>query len=767
MKSHRPGANRKLPLPPPTILAALLLAVCLGSPGRALAAQRGQLVRNGGFEGGSGPDGAGGGVPEWRPYESGYDIDRQVRHCGDQSIRCESLSRLAHRGAQQQIMVNQTVSAPILLSGWSKAAGVDGTKDENYSLYVDLLYRDGSALYGQVAPFSTGSHDWERRQALVTPAKPVKSLTLYALFRGHVGTVWFDDFSANELTGAGIFDSQALAFPSTSPGKGSLSVRGAGNIRLSLTNQAAITSLSAGGAEVSGPTAGGFYVRDVAADGPLIPVRGITKPYGSGGVSLYCVVAPLHLILSAKVTPSNNGISVDGEIQDATRQDRAVSVYLALPAGDATWRWGGDIRNSEPTAPGRENTNQVRISCGANGGLSLYPFGCISTHVSGVGIANRMDWPSVYRIFYNGSHRLLVIGWDFALTGKTLNWPKHNARFRCTLFALPRSLARWGFRAAAETYYRINHAGYIRRAAANGIWMPFTDPSTVAGVSDFGVAYHEGDNSVKSDNRLGILPFRYTEPMTYWMPMPPSMTRTYSSAMAQLKSNASGKDPEARAFALATLDSGTFNEQGRLNLQFRNEPWANGAVFVLDPNPELPATPARPTKASISYSIEAGMKRYSAARSSSSGSLAGEYLDSLEGWADTEDYRAQDLAASPYPITFDTDSRAPCLPEWFSTHAFTRFVSNDLHNRGKLLMANTVPVRYSIFAPLLDVMGIEVNWLDSDGAWRPDDDATFNMRRTLSGTKPYLLLMNTDFNRLTPPLVEKYFARCLFYGVFP
>jgi hypothetical protein len=38
--------------------------------------------------------------------------------------------------------------------------------------------------------------------------------------------------------------------------------------------------------------------------------------------------------------------------------------------------------------------------------------------------------------------------------------------------------------------------------------------------------------------------------------------------------------------------------------------------------------------------------------------------------------------------------------------------------------------------------------------------------RTLSGAKPYLLLMNTDYNAFAPH-VERYFQRCLFYGFYP
>jgi hypothetical protein len=40
-------------------------------------------------------------------------------------------------------------------------------------------------------------------------------------------------------------------------------------------------------------------------------------------------------------------------------------------------------------------------------------------------------------------------------------------------------------------------------------------------------------------------------------------------------------------------------------------------------------------------------------------------------------------------------------------------------------------------------------------------------RRALGGQKPYCLLMNTDYSRFTPDLVERYFQRCLFYGVWP
>ena len=79
------------------------------------------------------------------------------------------------------------------MRGWSKAQNVSGGADSGYSLYVDLIYADGTPLWGQTGNFRCGTHDWEQREFVILPDKPVKTLTLHCLFRGHAGKVWFDD----------------------------------------------------------------------------------------------------------------------------------------------------------------------------------------------------------------------------------------------------------------------------------------------------------------------------------------------------------------------------------------------------------------------------------------------------------------------------------------------------------------------------------------------------------------------------------------------
>jgi len=64
------------------------------------------------------------------------------------------------------------------------------------------------------------------------------------------------------------------------------------------------------------------------------------------------------------------------------------------------------------------------------------------------------------------------------------------------------------------------------------------------------------------------------------------------------------------------------------------------------------------------------------------------------------------------------------------------------------------------------VLGTETDWLRA-GKYSPAPLAQMDLWRTLSGAKPYLLLMNTDYDQFNSGMVEKYFDRCLFYGMWP
>ncbi len=143
---------------------------------------------------------AGAGAQHWAPCEqSAYAVDFEVKHSGSRAVRCSNAAADGANGVFQAVELNQETPGPIELSGWSKAQEVSGTADSNYALYADVQYSDGTWLYGQAAPFGVGTHDWERASLTIQPEKPVKHVTLHALFRNKAGLVWFDDITLYEL----------------------------------------------------------------------------------------------------------------------------------------------------------------------------------------------------------------------------------------------------------------------------------------------------------------------------------------------------------------------------------------------------------------------------------------------------------------------------------------------------------------------------------------------------------------------------------------
>lgn len=663
-----------------------------------------RYLPNSGFErtNAQNPDHAAG----WTSYGQGYRLDSQVRHGGARSLRCVNPGGGQTFGAFVTYSLNQSRALPISVTGWSKAQNVDGVADNDYAIYVDVTYMDGSALWGQTAPFETGTHDWQRGQVTIFPSKPVRSVNVYALMRNHAGTAWFDDFDVREMTSDRLFDGQNIAPP--------ILPRNAKS---------------------------GWFVRDVEANSPL-------RPLAPGETAL-------GLRLDLK-TATDRSV-VRGTLRNLTQKSRAVTIYY-VERFDATRPvWWNTVRDSIPATETREYANLTQAGAGATGQLSQYPFGCVTGQKAGRALGVPPDLgPRVARIGFRPDTRLLFLSYDLALTGRGDTAHHDHAPVAVARYGVD---SEWGFRDAAARFYALFPDAFKRRAKAEGIWMPFTDPANVVGMDDFHIAYHEGDNSIASDRRKGILSFKYVEPMTYWMPMAKGVPRTYSEATALVRKIADSSDTVASQQAQAVLSSGSRDASGRLNVAFRDTPWCDGAVWILNPNPRIGRTSGLWTKARLNDAAKPVPGK--------ANQPDGEYLDSLEAWADVLDYRPESLRASTVPLCFAPGRFRPTLPTWFSVYESTAALSRDLHKNGSLLMANSVPWRFNTFASLLDVMGTETNMFTETGAWSPETDAVMNLRRTMSYHKPYLLLLNTDFNKVDKAGIARYFERCAFYGIYP
>ncbi|MDR3689059.1 MAG: hypothetical protein P4L46_06740 [Fimbriimonas sp.] len=634
-------------------------------------------------------------VTGWRAYERGFQAVDGMGKTMSVAMVCESSTTDQAFGAQNIVAMDQKAAKPFTIEAWSRAEDVGGTPDDGYSLYLDLNYSDGSHLWGMIAPFDCGTHSWQLRRVRVVPSKPVKEALVYVLLRRHSGKVWFSDVVLDTGAGGRAFDYQPIAYPAMSASTG-------------------------------------WFVRDVASGSKLIP--------------------------AAKANSIGIETTVNGSklvVRDTQERDRALTLYYCERFDAAGGRWWSSIRSSTPVRD-IECANVVGTSSGANRLSSLYPFAAVTTPTKGLMLAiPPSNGPTIARLFYNPGAKLLCAAFDVALT--------HGNRFHpgtadVEVFASSIDPA-WAFRDAARRYYLAYPDAYQVRIPKQGIWIPFTDPALVPHPEDFGIAVHEGDNSVASDDRLGILSFRYTEPMTWWMAMEPSIPRTYENAIDLLNKSLRSANKEIQREAQAVIASGTQTANGRYNISFRNEPWTNGAVWVLNPNPAIPHPAGTASQAQIVYDQAEAKTRYETTK------LSGEYLDSLEDHSEVLDYGKESIESSHYSPSFD-DAYRPVIPQSYSTYEIARFMSQDLHARGKLLMANSTPRDFPYYMPLIDCAGIEVNWM-SGGSWTPDSDDVFDYRRTMCYHKPYMLLQNTDFSKFGSEAVAKYFKKCLFYGVFP
>jgi len=710
------------------------------------------VLQNGGFE--ATPTA---GPAHWQGWQQGFHVVPGEGRAQSQAIVCERRAGEGEFGASQTITLNHTNLVPLSIRGWSKAENVTGSPDNGYSLYLDIIYADGTPLWGQTVSFSCGTHDWEERRLVLLPDKPIQSLTLHCLFRGHTGKVWFDDVSLEEIpTPAGAFTFQGVpvqALPEA-PRRPTASGRAyATGDGLKFTrHDNTITSLQIGATELATGAPSGFLARDFAANSDVFD-------FANGTCS------ELKLALNARIESQPDHLVISGRVTDTSGHDRAITLLFALPVDATGWQWGDDMRASRRIHGHDEFAQLVPVGCGANNKMSRYPLAAIWNESVGLWLGLDMAQPAQYRLVYHAGTRQFFIAYDFALTKDTRRFPA-GADFRLVCFRFD---PEWGFRAALQKFYAIFPEQFVKRVRREGVWMPFTDIAKVPGFADFGFGFQEGAPHVAFDDQHGIASFVYVEPMTYWLALPPEVPRTYAAALQVLTNDLAGaRGAEQQAMAAATLTSGINTSDGSFSLYLVNAPWCDGGVFTLNPDPELPSSDAfKFTKASVMRrDIAAAFKRNApAAPNQPHAGLDGVYLDSLEMSGTQLNYRRDHFGPATVPLVFDRAGR-PAQLMMFNTWTFARDIAAQMHHQGRLLFANAVLWNFAFPAPLLDVLGTEVNWLPR-GEYLPDSDAVMNFRRALSFQKPYCLLMNTDYAQFTSERVERFFQRCLFYGVWP
>lgn len=709
-----------------------------------------EKLANGDFESTNGNQ-----VANWNSYGKGYNVAPHEGRNGSKAVVLENSSKDEFSGLYTGIGFYQSAPRTIAVSGWSKAENVSGDVDGGYGLYMDIAFTDGTYQFAKTVSFSVGTHDWQNRTVYVNTAKPISAIYLYGYLNGHTGKVWYDDFSVKEVTDGAELQDMAVTPLAERPQTAYTTLETTDGLSLSL-GQNGVASLKEDGVELKAPgVPSGFLISDQAAKSHIYAFERVANdnPNNYSGT-----VEDLGLKIDANFTAQPDGIKVSGRLSDMRKEDRAVTLSFALPIDASGWRWGDYIRQSREigsssTAYSYTNSEPPDFETGP---MSLYPTSAIYNAALGKALSIGVDHskPTHYKLEYNRGTKQLLITFEFGLASDTANFP-NSADFS---FMIYRFDADWGFRGAFDKYMRLFPEAYNVRLPEQGIWMPFAPISKVPNWQDFGFKFKEGHDDLEETAfsiRNDIKVFSYTELGTWWQHIDQSLPQTIATAISERDKAASEGFLPARMAQVAAMK----NADGNPMLQMILAPWTKGARWFVNANPDLPGNP---NAYSLYYSDDILAARYSGETQPD-----GEYLDTLDGWPYTLNFERNHFPYATAPLAFSKLTGKPALHRAFSVWEAAKRISDRMHGMGKFMMANGTPYAYSMYMPMLDVMGNERQWLASDGSYLPDPDDVLSRYRTLAGQKPYLMLQNSDFNIFTHAYMEKYMQRTLFYGIYP
>ena len=517
-------------------------------------------------------------------------------------------------------------------------------------------------------------------------------------------------------------------------------------LRLALTADGAVADVategrSAGGA---GEWRSGLLVRDAATTAAPVVVGGVRR--AADGLTQEARLTELGLAVRARYRSLGECLEVTGELEDLRGQDRAITLYFAVPLGAGEWTWWDSVAASRPVAGVHDLSYcEDGDAFGACGAQSYHPLGAVtSADRAGLTLAVRMDEPVVHRVGASPSLRLFYLALDLGLAPETTvrGRPLSRAPFR---FLLYRHDAAWGLRSALARYYRLFPQFFTKRAEREGGWYVWGNMQEMPEALDAGFMFHWGPASpaaIAFDNQAGTVALNYIEPELYQQTLGDfDRAPTAEEASRRLEQAAAGDTaaPEAlgytqgggghlpggamqiwlrdhtlsqyiQAISAATAASVDYDAAGQPQTNIGQYPWIGdsgwASQFPCNLDPDIPRGKGwfnREVALGLAFRVweEAGVR------------LDGIGLDSLGGFGNCYrlNYRRDHFRYADTPLCFATEDRRPVIVHAFSTIEWVRSLAEEMHRQGKLLMANCswhiTPAWLTFVAPYLDVFGAE------------------------------------------------------------
>jgi len=477
----------------------------------------------------------------------------------------------------------------------------------------------------------------------------------------------------------------------------------------------------------------------------------------SGRVEQTCDLAEKSLRLKTVYQAGPHCITVDGEIEDTSGRDRAVTVSFRLPLDASGWNWYNDIQNQD-VIENKVRYGSARLLDGQDATqrrtVALYPFSAMGDGETALALAVPMDLPRVFRLCYDSEFGYFL-NYEFGLTRAAKKFPG-KAAFR---FFIYRVDPRWGFRSAAKRYYQFHPQFFVKRAEREGALSGMAnfnaiEPSDV--VPPAFATFNRPDLAAGNRRELVKL-LRYTEFIGWWgwaLSIRPGQAQNKpepEQAWAHVEELARREPPDE--VALSILNCALHDRDGNRRLHWEYVPEWGGYNYLCNPDPEITGIGGDINRFTLTYEREVSEVDLF--------ELDGMRYDNPIVFA-TDNFRREHFQWADHPLAFDHLSKQPVIPLDFSSFECAKAIADDMHDRGKLVGSNYAPVNYAndIFhIQLLDVVSSETLW-----TW--PTNAKLALQRTLANQKIVCMSGQEAKKDWAPERIESEMKQAMFYGTF-
>lgn len=93
-----------------------------------------------------------------------------------------------HQNYYKEFTYDSPDRTPVVYEGWSRSADA---KAEDYCIWLDVIYADGTPRWAVRTDFTQGTHGWEHVRGVFVPEKPVRTIKFHAFLRKGAGKADF------------------------------------------------------------------------------------------------------------------------------------------------------------------------------------------------------------------------------------------------------------------------------------------------------------------------------------------------------------------------------------------------------------------------------------------------------------------------------------------------------------------------------------------------------------------------------------------------